>query len=63
MKVLICQIDLVFLQGTGGMVLIAPMGMKNSGLNDRTHVKQLRRKHINGVQQTCNIQVHMLPEV
>jgi hypothetical protein len=63
MKDLSCQIDLVFHQGTGGMVLIVPMAMKNSGLNNRTHVEQSRRKHINGVLQTCNIPLHAVSEV
>jgi hypothetical protein len=36
--------------------------MKNSGLNDRTHVEQSRRKHINGAHQTCNIHALTLPE-
>lgn len=60
MKDLSCQIDLVFLQGTGGMGLIAQMAMKNSGLKNRTHVKQWRRKHINGVLQTCNVPLHVV---
>jgi len=63
MKDLSCQIDLVFLQGTGGTALIVQMAMKNSGLKNRTHVEQLRRKHINGVLQTCNIPLHAVSEV
>jgi len=55
MKDLSCQTDLVFLQGTGGTALIAQMATKNSGLKNRTLVEQSRRKHINGVLQTCNV--------
>ena len=63
MKALSCQIDLVFLQGTGGMALIAQMGMKNSGLKKRTHAEQSRTRHINGVLQTCNVPLHAVSEV
>lgn len=56
-------IGLVFLQATGGMPLIDLMATKNSGLKNRTHVRRSRRKHINGVLQTCNVPLHSVSEV
>jgi len=63
MKDLSCQIDLAFLQGTGGMELIDQMATKNSGSKNRTRVEQSRRKRINGALQTCNIPLHAVSEV
>jgi hypothetical protein len=39
------------------------MATKNSGLKNRTHVRRSRRKHINGVLQTCNVPLHSVSEV